>query len=120
VNGAAVDVVREELERYRRDLAALLSALDSGVEPEALGRLEQQFSASFEAAAQVLAKTSAGERSALAGQLAELRSLAALAHEEAGRARTRIGERLVNVARAREALRQADRRTTGGSCDVAG
>lgn len=111
---------RDDLERYRRDLSALLSALDSGQEPESLNVLEERFSASFEAAAQALAAAGERERSLLAGQLAELRRLTALAHGEARVAHGRVGERIANVARARRALSATEHRATGDSCDVQG
>jgi hypothetical protein len=116
----AMASAHEELEHYRRDVAALLSALDSEVAPEALAVLERQVAASFGRAAQALTDSRADGHGAFALPLAEVRGLATLARDEVGRAQARIGNRLGSVARARRALAQLDSATTGDSCDVSG
>ncbi len=115
-----MDQARTELADYGRDLAALLTALETDLDPEQLLALAERATASFDGAARSLSNASAVERAVQAGQLAQLRRFAALAQDAAQRCHAQTGERLVELARAREVLSALDQRSTGDSCDIAG
>ena len=120
-----MDDARRALEHYRRDLAALLTALDSDAEPESLAALERSFSSSFEEAAQALTSAGPTGRDALSAELADLRRLAALSQAKAKDEHARVGEELTRVARARRVLRDAEyhgraSHGTGDACDMRG
>ena len=111
---------RTGLAEYGRDLAALLGALESGLEPEQLLVLAERATRSFDGAAHSLSQAPHAERAGLGGQLAELRRFAALTQDAAQRSQAETGERLLELARARQILSDLDQRSVGESCDIAG
>ncbi len=115
-----MDQARTGLAEYGRDLAALLTALESAIDPEQLLVLAERASASCATVTSRLSQTPADERASLDGQLAQLRRLAALTQDTAQRCQAQTGERLVELARARQILSELDQRSTGDSCDIAG
>ncbi len=115
-----MDQARTQLAEYGRDLAALLTALETRLDPEQLLALADRATTSFDGASRMLGEASADERVKLDSQLAQLRRSAALAQDAAQRCHAQTGERLVELARARQILSDLDQRGTGALCDIAG
>lgn len=115
-----MDQPRTEIAEYGRDLAALLTALESEIDPEQLLALAERAAASCAGVARTISKAPEHERVSLGGQLAQLRRMAALTQDAAQRCQAQTGERLVELARTRQILSDLDQRGTGDSCDIAG
>ena len=115
-----MDRARAELREYGRSLQRLLFALDSGADVAQIERVLEQANSAQQCASRALSQFSPAELDALADELGDLRRWLALAHDKARTDHARVGESLAEVARARQALTDMDRRPTGESCDVAG